>query len=460
MRAPPVLIILAMLLLAGCAAPAADRSATQERLASAVGAGSAATASPITFSTPVHLGDVLLGSEPSVAVATDGTAYVGSPGDALYRSDDAGLTWKGLGRTYCADLISVGGSAGDLCPIKSSDPGKDGGGDTSLVVGPDGTLYHLGLSGNAGSIPFQVSVDKGNTFRPAIDLAYNHSTDRQWIMMDGAGVLHASWRDLDYGTVVERHSADKGVTWSPLLNVTEDGHQGPIAADPTTGTLYLPHVKGHEIWTAISHDGGNTWTDRKAAQSNTDTFDFPIAAVDSAGTVYVTYNTDPTSHYTVLFEGITSVPQVFLVASKDGGLTWTKPVAVSPKGIPAMFPWMAAGSAGRVVIAWYEGTLGTPSDRTPNAWHVAVAISLDADQAKPTFQETYVSENVNHVGGICLEGLLCNLSGGDRSLLDFFEVRILPDGSPVLAFAGDSTAYQAFTAVYATRMTSGPSLYG
>jgi len=149
---------------------------------------------------------------------------------------------------------------------------------------------------------------------------------------------------------------------------------------------------------------------------------------------------------------------VWLSSSTDHGVTWSKPVQISPKGVPAIFPWAVAGAPGRLAVAWYEGTTPTPSDRAPNVWHVAVAESTTADKDAPKFGEGFVSSDPNHVGPICTEGGLCTLTGNDRSLLDFFEIRLLPDGSPVLAFVGDADVHMATVKIYATRMTGGTTL--
>jgi hypothetical protein len=187
---------------------------------------------------------------------------------------------------------------------------------------------------------------------------------------------------------------------------------------------------------------------------------FPIAAVDAAGTVYLVWDEDRATPQTgeSLVDAEVVVPVTYLSADRDHGKTWSKPVRVSPEGKPSIFPWTAAGAPGRVVVAWYEGDYGTPSNRVPNVWHVAAAVSTTADADKPGFKHAFVSEDPDHVGPIRTEGIFCSLTGADRSLLGFFEVRILPDGSPVLACTADADAHEATLRVKATRMVEGTSL--
>jgi hypothetical protein len=146
--------------------------------------------------------------------------------------------------------------------------------------------------------------------------------------------------------------------------------------------------------------------------------------------------------------------------SRDGGETFSEPRLLSDPARPAVFPWIAAGDAGRIAVSWYDAVAPTPSDRTPNVWNVAVAMSVTADQPEPVFETAFATPQPLHVGSICTSGLFCSLTAGDRSLLDFFELRLLPDGSPILAFAGDDDAKMATVKVFTTRMTEGTKLRG
>jgi hypothetical protein len=269
------------------------------------------------------------------------------------------------------------------------------------------------------------------------------------------------WRGTidDAAAIIVASSADRGLTWSNLSRVSEDGRQGPLAADATSPWIYLPHTANGEVLIARSNDTATTWEDVPVAPVNGRPFIFPIAAVDAAGTLYVVWSAD--ENQPPVDEPVNravSIPTVYLATSNDHGDTWSAPLALSTPGVPALFPWIAAGDAGRVVIAWYEGAAPIPSNRLPNAFHVMAAVSVTADTDAPVFETVQVSRDYHHIGAFCTEGLACSLSGGDRSMLDFFEVRILPDGSAVLAYAADGDARMASVKVFATRMTTGTPL--
>lgn len=450
------LLALAILLtaaLAGCASDA-PASAVDEAPASVPELPRPEVAMP-TFLPPLELGSVTLGAEPSVAVAPDGTVYVTTP-LALWRSDDMGKTYKHLGAPACPFGLPQ-------CPgLEERNPGLEGGGDASLSITSDGTVHWAGLG---AGIPYQRSTDKGETWSEAFDVSEETGSDREWTVVDARDRLYVQWRgsDDDGSGIFIRASDDAGATWGNVTRAADDGRQGPVAVDPTnTSILLLPHTLDGKLLVARSEDHGETWKDAEVGPVNGRPFIFPIAAFDAAGTAYFVWSEDrdaPQQNAVILEGGrVVSIPTVYLSASGDKGLTWSEPIALSTPGVPAIFPWISAGDAGRVVVAWYEGRQPIPSNRLPNVFDVKVAMSTTADQAEPVFVVAQANEEPVHVGSFCTEGLACSLSGGDRSLLDFFEVRILPDGAPVVAWAADDTAKMARVKVFTTRMDTGTPL--
>ena len=195
---------------------------------------------------------------------------------------------------------------------------------------------------------------------------------------------------------------------------------------------------------------------------------FPWAAADSAGNVYAVWATNNSRANSVQTGSATpsSTFDVWFAASRDGGQNFYGPTKVSSGIGTSIFPGMAAGDNGRVDISWYQtSAVGAPfvaSGGTINGgpttipagsdWNVMFAQSFNANGREPVFTVSQASDHPIHKGGICVNGLLCTL-GGDRSLADFFQVSIAPDGVAHI-FSADNGV--AGTHVNYMRQNSGP----
>jgi hypothetical protein len=168
--------------------------------------------------------------------------------------------------------------------------------------------------------------------------------------------------------------------------------------------------------------------------------DFAPIAIDSAGNLYVTWAQSPVD----ASGNVNGPTTIYLASSTNGGTTWTKPIAVSThvSGLKTnVFPWVAAGSAGRIDIVWYgTPTLGSCPGQPCGAgfidgsWNVYMAQSLNATSASPSFTTTKVSEYPAHYGQICEFGIACT-TGGDRGLADFLQVQTDPSGAADVVWA-------------------------
>ena len=128
-------------------------------------------------------------------------------------------------------------------------------------------------------------------------------------------------------------------------------------------------------------------------------------------------------------------------------------------------PWIAAGDNGRVDIVYYTTSTAVDPNIAPNTvqWNVMFAQSLNANAREPAFTISSASHHVNHTGPICNQGILCGT--GTRTLADFFQVAIGPDGlanisyadnGPVPLPAGNPDTSQNGLHTEFARQTSGP----
>lgn len=456
MRLPAVLLaslLVATALLSGCASsdgpdPAVEPTPQALRIR-------LAPPTDVTFAAPSLLGTMTGGAEPSVAAAPDGTLYVTTP-LALWRSDDAGKTWQDIGTPTCP----VG--ALPTCPgLEETEPGMRGGGDADLYVSPDGRLHWLGLADGDNAIPYQVSLDKGETWGDVTDLAGDDSGDREWITGRADGTLFASWRNFPASadaTIKSSVSYDGGQSWSNGTDVADDTRMGGIAVDPTSNALALAYDPDGKVNVARSFDDGKTWTSTQVVEDSVQGQVFPVVAYDMNGTLYLVYAHDPDGSFGAESPAGTNrpleLPNVYLSVSHDKGVSWTQAVQVNPLGTTAWFPWIAAGGPGRVVITWYQNDDGLARQMTDEVY-VMAGISLDADYPEPRFSVTRMDPDPIHRGPECRENPgVCN-----RSFLDFFEVAITPDGRAFAAWAQDTWPAPRVD-VETTVMATGPDLWG
>src|SRR5207302_1707561 len=114
--------------------------------------------------------------------------------------------------------------------------------------------------------------------------------------------------------------------------------------------------------------------------------------------------------------------------------SWARPALVDSDKGTHYFPWIAAGSTGRVDFIWLNSSDYTPTDGEQSPWYVTFAQTINGTSAAPKFNQTSASSSVMHVGGICTNGIFCTVSGGNRDLADSISIAIDRGGSAALAW--------------------------
>ncbi|MHB8513353.1 MAG: hypothetical protein ACYDCC_14410 [Actinomycetota bacterium] len=386
--------------------------------------------------------------EPGINADSSGRLFENAPGGevTVWRSTNKGLTWD---MNSTIDTISPGGS-----------------GDSDLAIAPDdGTVYVADLNSGTFTDDVFVSTDHGDTYSgPAIA---GIGSDRPWLAAGPNGVVYLAyhdfgganqvwvWRSNDHGkTFTQIGDVDLGGSSFENVTACGTGVGHPMVDPHNPNLIYMMYVTGsdvvacedtlpnamdfpnNQVWMARSTDGGKTWSATLAYQSKTTLGHFwPSDAIDRDGNVYIV--TSETSGPDSKSEQTLST-HVILVSSHDHGQTWSAPIRVDRLGDhhSNVFPAVAAGDAGRVVVAWYTSRAMTWND-TSATWTVAFAQSLDALSGRPHFAESRAT-GIIHVGDICQSGLFC-IFGGNRNLLDFLGITVSPDGAAEIAWASDLT---------------------
>jgi hypothetical protein len=275
-----------------------------------------------------------------------------------------------------------------------------------------------------------------------------------------------------------------------------EGISGNQVVDPGTGNVFIAHTSlngnsaGSAVGVAVSEGKitlgtptTGTWTespnldaslcpDPSCADSNGNPEElagenFASIARDSAGYLYVAFTAGPIDHASSSdpnFGQLTAPEQVYVVHSLEPAtmsdpsqVTWSAPARITGTGISAgtnTFPWITAGSGGRVAVAYYhtsevseQGTCGSGSGTCTNfgasrltkaEWSVQIAQSLSAHAASPAYHASPVSDGPVKFGPICTNGLGC-ATGGDRSLGDFLQVTTDNQGAALVSYVYDTS---------------------
>ncbi|TML03265.1 MAG: exo-alpha-sialidase [Actinobacteria bacterium] len=398
-------------------------------------------------------------TEPYIAIdRSDGTIYVAwqSGGSHVARSDDGGRTFTTVFDQHdVGDVdVAVGGPTPCTLPSNGCVPGTRRVYLTSIEETPLPLQTHLAYSD-----------DRGATWTVNELAALNPSAiDRPWLAVYPGSVatsdkVYIGYHDFTISQIWVAASIDGGQTFGPSEDTFSDVHAqsetfcnsipSGLEVDPNTGEVYIQWITAgpiqnaqgcdltqnqnfHEVWIAHSAGAGvapvTTWDDHLVFDGPEDTNAdkiFADIAVDSAGNVYSVFpdNLAAPDHFDIWFSH-----------SSDKAASWSAPVKVNSDKVTHFFPWIAAGSAGRVDFIWLNSPDYTPTDAELSPWYVTFAQTTNGTAMEPKFNQTSESSSVMHVGGICTNGIFCSLSGGNRDLADSISIAIDRGGSAGLVW--------------------------
>ena len=390
-------------------------------------------------------------SEPNIEIDGDGNIYTCGPTGVSNAAEYAQVSLDGGNQFHLLGEPPRGQQA----------PG--GGGDcgfaTSPVRNPDTKLFNYAYSGLGPLTNFATAAsgDLGKTLR-ASQTTGIPGVDRQWhTFLDEDSVL-ISYNQQQPRQVVVQRSDDGGVNYSPLpvaATSTNPDFPGPMRSLPAAlnpegkakGRVpFFGWSRDNQIYLAISYDEGGSWHNCKLAKAPGSPSLFTTVDADSAGNIYAAYSENATFHTYVVTLPIGKLKTCTAAGSEvdpsSGVSTESTPVqaAVDPPVQvdrdavrTSLFSWItASGAPGRVAVSFY----GSETDGDPNigpgtddngkpvgfrgSWDVYVSQSLNADKPDATFAQVKATTHPFHYDSICLNGLGCDIGGGDRSLADFF----------------------------------------
>ena len=467
---------------------------------------------PATFAPNIAIPGQSGTAEPNAWVDSHNCIYAGAiGGPKLSKSEDAGLTF-----TTKTVALGSGVHGGDF--------------DVITLPKPDGSRPDQIYTADLGIVTVHIgkSTDGFATFfQPTGAGEVSVSSDRMWLYPDrnvpAMGDQTIYLVDHEFTTEAIRFSAlTNDLAWSPFADGLTDPelllpptgtlpntNPGPDfvskithnvfsvfgASSVTTNLMEPPFGKESNVWEAVgpapaaaglppgpfvNHPVFKGVIDSPTAPpppAGTITYGTHVAAIfpsgdaDSAGNVYVVWSMNSARPNAVQTNNQpTHTFDIWMAVSHDGGANFYGPFRVSSGIGTAVFPWIAAGDAGRVDIVWYQssnvappllsdpsspGTLtGGPNEMPPGStWNVMFAQSLNATSREPVFTVSQASDHSNHTGSISIGG---TTGSSDRSLLDFFEVATGPDGLANIAYADNGGG--AGTHITYARQNSGPTV--
>ena len=361
----------------------------------------------------------------------------------LWRSDDNGRHWHRL------NYIGTG---------FITDPTKNTGfSDPDLTQDSGGRVYDTGIDLANDSV-FS-SRDGGRNWDRGTPQC--HDGDRPWLAGGRKNEVFMATNTVEDGHAIYR-STDGGNTCS-ASGIPDQGEvsggrtyvgNGKLLYDREHDQLVEPIVFQNADGEIIGV-GASTWHRGDAqfkpgAMIPTTLFSHWAAiAIDRGGTLYQVWDTDPRRDdgkgcgdtLTGNSASGSPLPNVIKVAaSRNYGKTWSRPFTVaSPDRARVFWPWIAAGSAGRVAVTWYR----TNRLRDPDCQKVSITIG-DAHVFHAASHRRHVvragaSRGPIHKNStVCQGGTTCVATGQDRRLGDFFTNALHPRGCELIA-SGDTT---------------------
>jgi hypothetical protein len=406
-------------------------------------------------------------TEPYIAIdRSDGTVWVAwqASGTHVARSDDGGRSFvqTPIVNIFGNDVgdvdIAVGGRTPCTVATASCLPGTHRVYVTSLERLPLLLQTHLAWSDDRGA---HWTINDVAAVNPSF-------IDRPWLAVYPSKVsamqdsVYISYHDFSASQIWVAGSHDGGATFvqtnvfanDPNAEVQSfcDTVPSGIEVDPQTGEIYVEWITAdpvanttggcnitqvenfHQVWVAHSANGGITWDAHQVFDggptTNTDEI-FATLAVDDSGKPGVGGNV-----YSAFADNLAgpAVFDIWFSHSSDKAVTWWPPVKVNSDKGTHYFPWITAGSTGRVDFIWLNTPDYTPSDAEESPWWTYFAQTTNGTAAVPKFQQTSASSSVMHVGGICTNGIFCSLNDGNRDLADSISIAIDRGGSAGLVW--------------------------
>ena len=412
-------------------------------------------------------------------------------GEPLVHIDSAGNIWESgpWGFSNGQGFVAKSTDNGDSFHIVSPsglrpNPAPGGGGDSDIITDDQGFAYFADLEGLA-NIGVAVTNDGGNNWRENFFTTPSAAVDRQWLAVDNGltssksdNTIFLTYRQAVQGSFILSSPGSTGSTdlmgglvfqnagtGSIPQSVAGGAPCGRLIFDPVLRNLYLPCLRTNHVEITRAHVNPSQRTG--LAFTNVQA---PPSPGGTVGHLFASLTTDRAGNVYVVWVDIRN-NNVYLSSSTNAGDTWSAPLQVN--GDPAntnVMPWAIAGKAGIIDIVFY----GTSARGDPNSfpswknnrqasngakWFTYFVQVQGATTGSPTIYQVQASEHPTDYGQLCTQGLNCDISGGDRTLADFFSVAVDARGAAHIII-NDLTNQHHGAALFELTQVAGPTVLG
>lgn len=409
-------------------------------------------------------------------------------GEPLVYVDQSGNIWETgpWGFSTAQGFVSKSTDGGTSFHIVSPNglrpnPAPGGGGDSDIITDDKGNTYFADLEGLV-SVGVAVSNDGGNNWRENFFSAQQPLDDRQWLAVDngltpsaGDNTIFLTYRQIPGGSQVLSSPGSTGSTdavggfvYTNAATTTYVAHGAPcgrLIFDPVLRNLYLPCIRTDHVEIAKAHVNPGQRTGLQFSLVET-----PTSPGGAVGHIFSSLTTDRAGNVYVAWVDAKN-NNVYLSVSTNAGTSWSSPLQVN--GDPAntnVLPWAVAGAPGTVDIVFYgTAARGDPNNfpswlnnrqaATQFKWFTYFVQVHNSTTSTPTVYQIQASEHPTDYGQLCTMGLECTVTGGDRTLADFFSVALDANGAARIII-NDLTNQHHGAAVFELTQVAGPSAYG
>ncbi|MBW3657099.1 MAG: hypothetical protein KY457_00560 [Actinobacteria bacterium] len=427
------------------------------------------------------------GGEPLIEVHPDGQLLWGSHAGTTHFYTPTALdpttaafieNYQGQTYSYVSEdgvdfsfVPRQGPGEGDVAPLAGLP--ATGFSDPEFAIDAAGNVYTSEI--NLANVAMYKSTDGGRSYGLQNVFAFT-SSDRQWMEGDRENEVYMTANGFGGGSFPAdpignvghfmAKSTDGGVTWGAASTTNSDG-VGDIRIDRDRGILYelsvtsagdisvarFPNIREEETDFTVELIPVVSGVGLTGVQRLID----PTLALDDEGNLYVTWSDN----------GSGLRPAGIYYAASSDGETFSLPVRVDPDANADVWPWIAVGAPGQVVVTWLQGdkvvdsTLPGEDGGDDVQWNVATATTSTglgcADGEFAGFRVARASSEPIHTGTICQHGTLCQTDLTDRRLGDYFSVAAANDGLIHIAVS-DTRQGGAVALPLHIRQVGGPDL--